>query len=68
MSWVKTKLSKKLENDIEQYMFTFLSNSCEENLNFFKETLSKENKDVVINENLVVFLIFLLLCFLNLLN
>ena len=52
---LKIKLSKKLENDIEQYMFTFLSNSCEENLNFFKETLSKKNKDVVINENLVVF-------------
>lgn len=47
----KIKISKNLEDDLEMYMFTLLSNSKEENLNFFNKIFSKYDSLIDIKNN-----------------
>ena len=51
----KKKITKKLEDDIEQYMLTFLSNTKEENLIFFNRTINKENSKIYFKQNLICY-------------
>lgn len=51
----KKKITKKLEDDIEQYMLTFLSNTKEENLKFFNRTINKENSKIYFKQNLICY-------------
>lgn len=51
----KVTISKNLENDIEQYMLSFLSNTKKENLNFFNNILTKDSKKTLYQKNLIVY-------------
>ena len=52
---INNNINKKLETDIEQYMFTFLSNNKEENLKFFYKTIKNESKKIDFEKNLVYY-------------
>ena len=49
----KKIISKKFDEDIEQYMLTFLSNTQKENLSFFNNTINKENSKIYLKQNLI---------------
>lgn len=51
----KRNISKKLDEDIEQYMLTFLSNTNDENLKFFNTSIKKENSKILLKQNLIIY-------------
>lgn len=51
----KIKVSKTLEQDIESYNLTLLSNESKENLMFFKSILKDKNAEILHEQNLILY-------------
>lgn len=52
---IKNNINKKLENDINQYMLTFLASSTQENLEFFIEIFKDKNPNICFEKNLIFY-------------
>ena len=51
----KLNISKSLQKDIDSYLLTLLSNSCEQNINFFSNAIKSEETNVLKEQNLIIY-------------